>query len=141
VSDPVASAAAELVSHVERNEGLRLTLVRIARFDGVCLACYRQADPSAEGLIVLLDEEAPGQWEALGASYTSPGGSKHTSIRPSERGDWIVAVSGSAPAGSRSALVGFGGSEHRVPVEQRFYAFALRLAAEPDSAPAGVRFE
>jgi hypothetical protein len=90
---------------------------------------------------VLLDEEQAGRWEALSASELSPGGSRGISIRPSERGDWVVAIYGSAPGDASVAVIDFEGVEHRAYVHDGVFGFMLRTATEPDSTMARPRFE
>jgi hypothetical protein len=138
VKERIAEAAAALVSMVERDAGVQLGLVDVRAVGGVGVVFFRAREATTaeeEALVVLVDEEAPGEWEALGASFSPPGGSRHVSVRPSERGDWIVAVTGSAPTDARVAVIDFGGAEHRVPVVAGFYAFAERVAKEPAQPP------
>jgi hypothetical protein len=139
IEDAVIRAAEVLISVFERDAGVRLELaaVGVVGSVGVAFFCQREPKQSAEpeAVIVLVDEESPGQWEALGASSARLGGSGHVSIQPSERGDWIVAVMGSAPPDARVAVVEFRDVEHRVPVEAGFYAFVERAPAEPKHPP------
>jgi hypothetical protein len=62
-------------------------------------------------------------------------------MRPSERGDWIVAIYGSAPAEARVALLAYEGVERRLPVESGLYAFMTRVATEPEPTMTRPRFE
>jgi hypothetical protein len=138
VKDPIAEAAETLVPVIERDAGVRLELVDVRAVGGVGVVFFRACDATVaeeEAVVVLVDEEAPGQWEALVASYAPLDGSRHVSVRPSQRGDWIIAVTGSAPPDARVAVVDFRGVEHRVPVVAGFYAFAERVAKEPAQPP------
>jgi hypothetical protein len=105
MNESIAEAADVLMSLVERIERARFDLARVTADDGVALAFYRRVDATsadeATAYAVVLDEESPSQWEALGASELQPGGSRVASVRPSERGDWIVAIYGSAPVDAR----------------------------------------
>jgi hypothetical protein len=87
---------------------------------------------------VVLDEES--QWEALGASELQPGGSRVASVRP-ERGDWIVAIYGSAPVEARVAVIPYENVERRLSVEAGFYAFMTRVATEPEPTMTRPWFE
>ena len=89
---------------------------------------------------MVLDEESPSQWEALGASEL-PGGSRVASVRPSERGDWIVAIYGSAPVEARVAVIPYENVERRLSVETGFYAFMTRMATEPEPTMTRPWFE
>jgi hypothetical protein len=95
MNESIAEAADVLMSLVERIERARFDLARVTADDGVALALYRRVDATSA------DEESPSQWEALGAAELQPGGSHVASVRPSERGDWIVAIYGSAPVDAR----------------------------------------
>jgi hypothetical protein len=145
MKDAVASEADAFMAMIERAEGKRFRLLRIAAQDGVAVAFYRRIDGTdSDGrslFAVVLDEEEPEQWEALGASEVRTGGSRHISARPSERGDWIVAIYGSAPTRARVAAVDDGGFSHRVAVEDGVYAFMSRAATEPEPTLAKPRFE
>ena len=70
-----------------------------------------------------------------------PGGCHAVSMRPSERGDWIVAIYDSAPAEARVALLAYERVERRVPVESGFYAFMTRVATEPEPTMTRPWFE
>jgi hypothetical protein len=89
---------------------------------------------------VVLDEESPSQWEAL-ASELQPGGSRVASVRRSERGDWIVAIYGSAPVEARLAVIPYENVERRLSVEAGFYAFMTRVATEAEPTMTRPWFE
>lgn len=145
MNEAIAAAADVLMSLVERTEHARFELAGVKACDGVALAFYLPVDATssddATAFAVLLDEESPSQWEALGASSLWPGGYRPVSMRPSERGDWIVAIYGSAPAEARVALLAYEGVERRLPVESGFYAFMTRVATEPEPTMTRPRFE
>jgi hypothetical protein len=143
VAEAIAAAAESLVAEVERGDGAHFQLARVSAAKEVALALYRGVAASGEptALLVLLDEESPGHWEALSASSTGPGGSRNISIRPSVRGDWIVAIAGTAPRGAGVAVFDFAGVERRVPVEDGFYGFTTRAAVEPQPELPRTRFE
>jgi hypothetical protein len=145
MNESIAEAADVLMSLVARTERARFGLARVTADDGVALAFYRRVDATsadeATAYAVVLDEESPSQWEALGASELQSGGSRVASVRPSERGDWIVAIYGSAPVDARVAVMTYEDVERRLPVEAGFYAFMRRAATEPESTMTRPRFE
>jgi hypothetical protein len=145
VDDPIALEADAFVAFLERTERKRFELLRIATQDGVAVAFYRRTDRSVTDepdlLAVVLDEEVPDQWEAIVGADLRAGGSRQISSRPSKRGDWIVAIYGSAPAHARFATVDHGGMEHRVGVQDGVYALMTRAASEPELALTKPRFE
>jgi hypothetical protein len=145
MNESIAEAADVLMSLVERTERARFDLARVTADDGVALAFYCRVDATsadeATAYAVVLDEESPSQWEALGASELQPGGSRVASVRPSERGDWIVAIYGSAPVDARVAVMAYEDVERRLPVEAGFYAFMTRVATEPEPTTTRPRFE
>jgi hypothetical protein len=134
----LAAEADGVASVVGVLEGKHFERVRIATRNGIAVAFYRRVDVAssreASFLTVLLDEVSPGRWDALNASELRAGGSPRISMRPSEgRGDWIVAIYGSAPAGAEVAVIEYEGV-HRVPVEEDVYGFMLRaVSADPMS--------
>jgi len=141
----LAAEADNLASTVEQLEGKRFDRVRIATRDGVAVAFYRRVDVAsgaeASFLTVLLDEVFPGRWAALNASEVRAGESRRISVRQSEgRGDWVVAIYGSAPAGADVAVIEYGGV-HRVSVEDDVYALMLRSASEPKPTLVRTGFE
>ena len=141
----LAEAADVVASEFEQQEGKSFERVRIATRDGVAVAFYRRTDVAsgaeASFLTVLLDEVSPGRWEALNASEVRPGGSRRISMRPSEgRGDWVVAIYGSAPAGAEVAVIEYEGV-HRVPVDDGVVGFMLRAASEPEPTLVRPGFE
>jgi hypothetical protein len=141
----LAAEADGAASEVEEIERKRFERVRVATRDGVAVAFYRPVDvaPSEDStlLTVLLDEASPGKWDALNASELSAGGSRRISMRPSERGDWIVAIYGSAPAEASVAVIAYEGMEHRVPVDDGVFALMLRTAIEPKPTLTRPQFE
>jgi hypothetical protein len=145
MNEGLAAEADSVASEVEQREGKRFERVRIATRDGVAVAFYRDVGATGSGdatlLTVLLDEVSPGQWDALNASPLGAGGSRGIFMRPSERGDWLSAIYGSAPAGATVALIEYGGIEHRVPVEAGVFGFMLRAAIEPKPTLTRPRFE
>jgi hypothetical protein len=145
MDDALATEADSVASEVERREGRRIERLRIAAHGGVAVAFYRRADmigdEEADLHTVLLDEVSPGEWAALNDSSLRAGGSRHISMRPSERGDWIVAIYGSAPAGRAVALIEYEGEEHRTSIEDGVYAFMVRATAEPEPALTRPRFQ
>jgi hypothetical protein len=145
MNERLAAEADGLVSEVEQREEKRFERVRIATRDGVAVAFYRDVEAigsdDATLLTVLLDEVSPGQWDALNASPLGAGGSRRISMRPSERGDWLIAIYGSAPSGATVALIEYGGIEHSVPVEDGVFGFMLRAATEPRPTLTRPRFE
>src|SRR4029450_5198196 len=132
----IAAAADGLALLVERRMGTRLERFHVATRDGVALAFYRRVDSrsgkDSDLLAVLVDEVSPRKWEAPGASELRTGGSRAISMRPSERGDWIVAIYGSAPDGTSLALIDYEGLERRVSVVDGVYGLMLRSASEPE---------
>jgi hypothetical protein len=145
MDDALAEAADGAASDVEEIEGKRFERVRVATRDGVAVAFYRRVDVNlgedSTFLTVLLDEASPGRWDALNASDLRAGGSRRISMRPSERGDWIVAIYGSAPAEARVAVIDYEGAEHRVPVDDGVLALLLRAVSEPKPTLIRPRFE
>jgi hypothetical protein len=145
MNEGLAAEADGVVSEVEQREGKRFERVRIATRDGVAVAFYRDVEATGSGdatlLTVLLDEVSPGRWDALNASRLRAGGSRRISMRASERGDWLIAIYGSAPAGATVAVFEYGGREHRVPVEAGVFGFMLRAAIEPRPMLTRPRFE
>jgi hypothetical protein len=145
MDEAIAAAADGLASSVEQREGKRFERFRVAARDGVAVAFYRRVDLTSGGdatlLAVLLDEGSPGQWEALSASELRAGGSRAISMRPSERGDWVVAIYGSVPAGTSVAVIDYDGLEQRVPVGHGVFGFMLRAATEPEPTMTRPRFE
>jgi hypothetical protein len=145
MDEALAAAADAAASDVEEIEGKRLKRVRVVTRDGVAVAFYRRVDltPTEDStlLTVLLDEATPGRWDALNASELPAGGARRISIRPSERGDWIVAIYGSAPAEASVALIDYEGLEHRVPVDDGLFALMLRAAIQPKPTLTRPRFE
>jgi hypothetical protein len=131
MGEALAAAADAAASEVEVIEGKRFERVRIVTRDGVAVAF----------LTVLLDEASPGRWEALNASGLRAGGSRSISMRPSERGDWIFVIYGSAPAGPSVAVIDYEGVEHRIPVDDGLFALMLRAAIEPKPTLTRPRFE
>jgi hypothetical protein len=145
VDESLAAEAEVVAAEVERTEGQRFERLRIVTRDGIALAFYRRADgirsEDATLLTVLLDEISPGEWDALNATpKLRAGGSRRISMRPSERGDWVVAIYGSAPAGKAVALIVYEGEEHRVPVKDGVYALLLRVPVEPEPTLTQPRF-
>lgn len=142
MDEALAAASDAAASEVEAIEGKRFERVRVATRDGVAVAFYRRVDVTlgedSTFLTLLLDEASPGRWEVLNASA---GSSRRISMRPSERGDWIVAIYGSAPAEARVAVIDYDGIEHRVPVDDGVYALMLRAAIEPKPTLTRPRFE
>lgn len=142
----LAVAADVAASEVEQLEGKRFERVRIATREGVAVAFYRRVDVAPGGeasfLTELLDEVSPGRWDARNASEVRAGGSRRMSVTPSEgRGDWVVAIYGSAPAGADVAVIDYAGAVHRVPVEDGVYGFMLRAVSEPELTFVRPRFE
>ena len=90
---------------------------------------------------VVLDEERLDQWEALGGRSLRVGGSRAITGRPSERGDWIIAIYGSAPADARALTVDYGGVVHRAEVNGGVFALTARSATEPELTLTKPRFE
>ena len=121
MDEALTGAADAAASEVEEIVGKRVQRVRVVTRDGVAVAFYRRVDVTLSEdptlLTVLLEEASSGRWVALNASDLRAGGSRSISMRPSERGDWIVAIYGSAPAGASVAVIDYEGVEHRVPVE------------------------
>jgi hypothetical protein len=141
MDEALAAEADFVAAEVERTEGRRFERLRRVTRDGVAVAFYRGVEPNdSEGatlrdaplLAVLLDEVSPGHWDALSAAPLRTGGSRSISMRPSERGDWVVAIYGSAPAGATVALLEYGGVQHRVAVEDHVFALMLRAPSEPE---------
>jgi hypothetical protein len=146
VEESLVAEADVVAAEVERAEGQRFERLRIVARDGIAIAFYRRADVSrsedATLLTVLLDEVSPGEWDGLNAiPNLRPGGSRAISMRPSERGDWVVAIYGSAPTGKTAALIVHDGEEHRVPVEDGVYALLLRVPREPAPTLTRPRFQ
>jgi hypothetical protein len=145
MDEALAAAADAAASEVEEIEGKRFERVRVVTRDGVAVAFYRRVDVTLSEdstfLTVLLDEASSGRWDALNASDLRAYGSRSISMRPSERGDWIVAIYGSAPAGASVAVIDYEGVEHRVPVEVSVFALMLRAAIEPQPTLTRPRFE
>jgi hypothetical protein len=145
MGEALAAAADAAASEVEVIEGKRFERVRIVTRDGVAVAFYRRVDVTLSEdstfLTVLLDEASPGRWDALNASGLRAGGSRSISMRPSERGDWIVVIYGSAPAGPSVAVIDYEGVEHRIPVDDGVFALILRAAIEPKPTLTRPRFE
>jgi hypothetical protein len=145
MDEALAAAADGAAAEVEEIERKRFERLRIATRDGVAIAFYRRVDLNAGEdptlLTVLLDEASPGMWDALNASEVSAGGSRRISMRPSDRGDWIVALYGSAPAEASVAVIAYEGVEHRVPVDDGVFALMLRAAIEPKPTLTRPRFE
>lgn|SRR5512132_488733 len=145
MDEALAAAADAAASDVEEIEGKRLKRVRVVTRDGVAVAFYRRVDltPTEDStlLTVLLDEASPGRWDALNVPELPAGGSRRISMRPSERGDWIVAIYGSAPAEASVALIDYEGLEHRVPVDDGLFALMFRAAIQPKPTLTRPRFE
>jgi hypothetical protein len=145
MDEALAAAADAAASEVEEIEGKRFERVRVVTRGGVAVAFYRRVDVTLSEdstfLTVLLDEASSGRWDALNASDLRAYGSRSISMRPSERGDWIVAIYGSAPAGASVAVIDYEGVEHRVPVEVGVFALVLRAAIEPQPTLTRPRFE
>jgi hypothetical protein len=145
MDEALGAEADGAASEIEAIEGKRFERVSVATRDGVAVAFYRRVDltPAEDStfLTVLLDEASPGRWDALNASELPAGGSRRISMRPSERGDWIVAIYGSAPAEASVALIDYEGVEHRVPVEVGVFALMLRAASEPTPTLTPPRFQ
>jgi hypothetical protein len=145
MEEALAAEADGLVRFVARREGKRFERFRVVTHDGIAVAFYRRVDSTssrdASILAVLLDEGSPGRWDALSASELRPDGSRAISMRPSERGDWIVAVYGSAPERASVAAIDVEGRERRVPVGDGVFAFMLRAATEPEATTTRARFE
>jgi hypothetical protein len=147
---PLAAEADIVAAEVERTEGWRFERLRVATRDGVAVAFYRGVEPNDRGdatlrdaplLAVLLDEVSPGHWNALNATPLRAGGSRSISMRPSERGDWVIAIYGSAPAGATVAVIEYGGVRHRVPVKDHVYVLMLRAPSEPEPTPTRASFQ
>jgi hypothetical protein len=98
MDEALAAAADAAASEVEEIEGKRFERVRVVTRDGVAVAFYRRVDVTLSEdstfLTVLLDEASSGRWDALNASDLRAYGSRSISMRPSERGDWVVAIYG-----------------------------------------------
>jgi hypothetical protein len=145
MDEALAAAADGAAAEVEEIERKRFERVRVATRDGVAVVFYRRVDLTAGEdptlLTVLLDEASPGKWDALNASELSAGGSRRISMRPSERGDWIVAIYGSAPAEVSVAVIAYEGMEHRVPVDDGVFALMLRASIEPKPTLTRPQFE
>jgi hypothetical protein len=77
----------------------------------------------------------------LGAGEIRPGGSRSITARPSERGDWIIAIYGSAPPDATVAVLDRDDLERRLPVRDGVYAFVSRAAAQPEATLSRPRFE
>jgi hypothetical protein len=141
----LAAEADGAASEIEQREGKRFERVRLAMHVGVAVAFYRRADvirrEDATLLTVLLDEVSPGEWDTLNASPLPAGGSRRISMRQSERGDWIIAVYGSAPAGMTVAVIEYEGEDHHAPVEEGVYAFMRRSPVEPEQTLTRPRFQ
>jgi hypothetical protein len=76
-----------------------------------------------------------------GRVRTAAGCLPRGSVRPSERGDWIVAIYGSAPVEARVAVIAYENVERRLSVEAGFYAFMTRVATEPEPTMTRPWFE
>jgi hypothetical protein len=139
VDEALAIEADAFARTCGRGERARFRRFRSAVGDGVAVAFYR-AD-RATLLAVLLDQDRPERWTALGAAEVCAGGSRAISIRPSERGDWIVAIYGSAPPGTSVAVIDFADEEHRVPVDDGTFAFMMRSTIELEPTLTKPRFE
>ena len=146
MDEGLAAEADVVAAEVERAQRQRFEWLRIATREGIAVAFYRRTDVTrseeATLLTVLLDEVAPDEWDALNATpKLRTGGSRRISVRPPERGDWVVAIYGSAPAGKTVALIEYEGREHRVPVDDGVFALMLRAAIEPTPTLTRARFE
>ena len=145
MDEAIAAEADVVASEVGERDGKRFQRLRTAARDGVAVAFYRRNDLTRGGeaalLAVVLDEVSPGAWQAVTASPLHAGGSRRISMRPSERGDWIIAIYGSAPEGATGAVIEYKGVEHRVPVEDGVFGLMLRDASEPEPTLVRPRFE
>jgi hypothetical protein len=138
----IADAANVLASFVGRREGHTFQLLQIATANGVAVAFYERSKTEAQSLLaVLLDEPTAERWTSLGASELATGGSRAISIRPSDRGDWILAIYGSAPPKTNFAVIDLDGQEHRIRIEQGVYAHMTRSPTEPKPTTVRPLFE
>jgi hypothetical protein len=145
VNDPIRAEADAFVAFIDETDQSRSNLVRVETQDGVAVAFYSRlaaaSSDSSKFLGVLLDEEAPGQWAALGAAEIEPGGSRHFTAHPSERGDWIIAIYGSAPGDATVAVVEHDGKEWARPIHDGLYAFVARASIQPETTHSRPRFK
>jgi hypothetical protein len=84
VNDPIRSESDAFVAFIDETDQSGLNPVCVETHDGVAIAFYRRPAVATterpSTLAVVLDEEAPGQWEALVAAEIEPGfGALHRS--------------------------------------------------------------
>jgi hypothetical protein len=145
--DPDHAVLAEadvFASFVGQRLNARFAPLRTVIADGVAIAFYDRGGSGLSGselLAVVLEADPNGRWTALGAKDFRAGGSRGTSMRPSKRGDWIIAVYGSAPPETREAIIEYEGQETRIPVASGVYGFVTRAVTEPRPVVVRPRFE
>jgi len=144
VIDPIQAEADAFVGFIGESEKRRFSaLLHLETHDGIAVAFYRRAVATADAQLlgVVLDEEGPGEWAAMGATEVAAGGARHVSARPSKRGDWVLAIFGSAPTGASVALLEQGDELREVSIREGVYAFMARTPAQPEGRVSSVRFK
>jgi hypothetical protein len=93
VDEAIAAEADAFASFCLEGDVTRFRRVRVAEGDGVAVVSYRADSPSggdATTLAVLLDQDRRGRRTALDAHELRVGGTRAISMKPPQRGDWIV---------------------------------------------------